>query len=331
MADFVTGTSALIPVFTGTLSNSTARLCDARTLHAFMQVKRDFTNWIKGRIRKFHFVAGVDFIEIENLSSPDLASSKSRAQKLTDYHLTLDMAKELSMVENNDMGRQARRYFIACEAAVITPVPAAHARITTAQAQHLKELVHLVAESGRQTYGETWERLHRKMKVNSYLELAASQFDEACNYLRGKMDDTSTAALIHKHFPSSALTPATPALDNDRTVSAFTAAQGAAAWVQKSIFTSVLAGGDDWKRGRWLVSFITDSKEAVPAWVDQLNADDLVISLPRLACAIAELGGLEHSDADLANLAAACNKRLAERLKYQASERAIAVRTAIAV
>ena len=326
MADFVTGTSALIPVFTGTLSNSTVRLCDARALHAFMQVKRDFATWVKARIKKYGFIAGIDYVEVFPKSGENLGGRPS-----IDYRLTLDMAKELAMVENNDMGRQARRYFIACEAAVITPVPAAHARITTAQAQHLKELVHLVAESGRQTYGETWERLHRKMKVNSYLELAASQFDEACNYLRGKIDDTSTAALIQKHFPGSALAPAAPALDSDRTASAFMAAQSVTAQVQKSVFTSVLAGGDDWKYGRWLVSFITDSKEAIPAWVDKLNADDLVMSLPRLACAIAELGGLEHSDADLANLAAACNKRLAERLKYQASERAMAVQTAIAV
>lgn len=32
-----------------------------------------------------------------------------------DYIITLDMAKELSMVENNVKGRQARKYFIACE------------------------------------------------------------------------------------------------------------------------------------------------------------------------------------------------------------------------
>lgn len=32
-----------------------------------------------------------------------------------DYHLTLDMAKELAMVEKNDKGQQARRYFIYCE------------------------------------------------------------------------------------------------------------------------------------------------------------------------------------------------------------------------
>ena len=139
MADFVTGTSALIPVFTGTLSNSTVRLCDARALHAFMHVKRDFSNWIKGRIRKFGFVEGVDFTTVKNLNSPDLVSEKldspNRAnqvhggdRKSIDYHLTLDMAKELSMVENNDMGRQARRYFIACEAAALDP-----ARISPAQ------------------------------------------------------------------------------------------------------------------------------------------------------------------------------------------------------
>ncbi len=44
---------ALIPVFTGTLADTTVQLCDARTLHVFMLVKRDFTTWIKGRIRKF--------------------------------------------------------------------------------------------------------------------------------------------------------------------------------------------------------------------------------------------------------------------------------------
>lgn len=122
MADFVTGTSALIPVFTGTLSNSTARLCDARTLHAFMQVKRDFTTWVKGRIRKFGFIDGVDFVKI--IGSPDLVNQTRGGNKkeIIDYHLTLDMAKELSMVENNDMGRQARRYFIECEKSVITPV-----------------------------------------------------------------------------------------------------------------------------------------------------------------------------------------------------------------
>jgi hypothetical protein len=49
------------------------------------------------------------------MSSPNMGSSKSRQQLLAEYHLTLDMAKELSMVENNAKGREARRYFIAME------------------------------------------------------------------------------------------------------------------------------------------------------------------------------------------------------------------------
>jgi len=74
--------------------------------------------------------------------------------------------------------------------------------ITPAQAQHLRELVQLVVESGKQGHGETWNRLHRKMKVNSYTALRPDQFDAACEYLRGKFDGESIASLIQKHIPA---------------------------------------------------------------------------------------------------------------------------------
>lgn len=100
-------TTALIPVFTGDYDT---QLCNARDLHAFLDVGRDFSNWITGRIDEYGFIEGEDY-------SPVLANrSDGRAGKRRiDYHLTLDMAKELAMVENNAQGRMVRRYFIRAE------------------------------------------------------------------------------------------------------------------------------------------------------------------------------------------------------------------------
>lgn len=86
---------------------------DARKLHEWLLVGRDFSNWIKGRIEEYGFEDGVDYIMID---SPNRANQKKGGDRRSrDYHLTLDMAKELSMVENNAKGRQARKYFIECE------------------------------------------------------------------------------------------------------------------------------------------------------------------------------------------------------------------------
>ncbi len=60
-------------------------------------------------------------------------------------------------------------------------------RISPAQAQDLKELAHAIVESKVQTFAETWARLHKKFKVNSYLELPAARFEEAREYLQAKM------------------------------------------------------------------------------------------------------------------------------------------------
>ena len=65
-------------------------------------------------------------------------------------------------------------------------------RISPAQAQDLKELVHDIVQAGIQGYSETWARLQRKFRVNSYLELPAAQFDEARAYLQAKLPPART-------------------------------------------------------------------------------------------------------------------------------------------
>lgn len=105
----------LVKVFDYQITDEFVQSCNARDLHKFLQVGRDFTTWIKVRIEKYGFVEGEDYQVVENLSSPKRGSSNSRQRLMTDYYITLDMAKELAMVENNEVGRKVRRYFIEVE------------------------------------------------------------------------------------------------------------------------------------------------------------------------------------------------------------------------
>lgn len=99
----------LIPLLTAAIGAESLPTCNARDLHAALKAGRDFSTWIKGRIEEYGFVEGEDY-------SPVLVSiPKRRGQPRIDYHLTLDMAKEIAMLENNAIGRRVRRYFIQAE------------------------------------------------------------------------------------------------------------------------------------------------------------------------------------------------------------------------
>lgn len=86
------------------------QVVNARELHQFLGVDTKFTMWIERRIDEYKFVENEDFILIPNFGKNPKVGRPSK-----DYAITLNMAKELSMVERNKRGRQARRYFIMME------------------------------------------------------------------------------------------------------------------------------------------------------------------------------------------------------------------------
>ena len=133
--------NSLIPLHTKPLSGQPTDFVNARELRDFLEIGRDFTTWIKARIKQYSFVENEDFICVENLSSPERGSAKSRVQKVKDYFITLDMAKELAMVERNDKGRQARRYFIECERQLKNTTPAITGTQDTDKLQLLNTMV----------------------------------------------------------------------------------------------------------------------------------------------------------------------------------------------
>lgn len=90
---------------------------NARELHAYLEVKTRFNDWITSRIRMYGFVQDIDFVIFTEFSVKinEDGSTDGRGAPATEYYITLDMGKELGMVERTTKGREVRQYFIQCE------------------------------------------------------------------------------------------------------------------------------------------------------------------------------------------------------------------------
>ncbi len=90
--------NTLIKITEQIIDRETVQTVNAHELHVFLESKQDFSTWIKKRIAAYSFLEGQDFIRFHKKMEANNAVA-------VEYHLTLDMAKELSMVERNNKGR----------------------------------------------------------------------------------------------------------------------------------------------------------------------------------------------------------------------------------
>ena len=100
-------------------------IISSRKLHEQLEVGRDYSTWVKGRISKYNFVENIDFVIIWKDTKTGVvveyngnSNSMVKLGYTIDYIFTLERGKELCMVENNDNGTLCRRYFILMEKAV---------------------------------------------------------------------------------------------------------------------------------------------------------------------------------------------------------------------
>ncbi len=85
---------------------------NARELWTELGSKRQFGNWIQERLEDF--TDGVDFI-INKFVKVQIEGDREVKRPITEYYLTIDTAKHLSMLERNEQGRKIRQYFIDVE------------------------------------------------------------------------------------------------------------------------------------------------------------------------------------------------------------------------
>lgn len=89
------------------------QLIDARELHRRLGVQTKFTNWFPRRVEEYRFDEGKDYFT-ENQLLPKNGQKVSHRPR-TEYFLTIDMAKEIAMVERTEVGKKIRNYFIEME------------------------------------------------------------------------------------------------------------------------------------------------------------------------------------------------------------------------
>ena len=109
--------NALIPVQNGNIGGEPVQTVNARELHEFLGVGRDFSSWVKDQIGRARLVEGRDYLLTEK--GEQLPSG---TKYLKDYHLTIDAAKHVAMMSGSDKGFEVRDYFIECERIARNPV-----------------------------------------------------------------------------------------------------------------------------------------------------------------------------------------------------------------
>jgi phage anti-repressor protein len=96
-----------LPLKASVIAGESIPTVDARGLHEWLEVDTQFTKWFQRRVEEYGFSEGQDFLSILTKSTGGRPS--------TEYHITLDMAKELAMVERTAKGKEVRRYFISLD------------------------------------------------------------------------------------------------------------------------------------------------------------------------------------------------------------------------
>lgn len=113
--------NTLIPI---TQTDDGRQAVSGRALHQFLEIQTPYNKWFP-RMVDYGFTEGEDFTTI--------LSESTGGRRAEDHILTLDMAKEVSMIQRNEKGRQARAYFIECEKRAQNPVAALPGRRALAQ------------------------------------------------------------------------------------------------------------------------------------------------------------------------------------------------------
>lgn len=153
----------------------------ARDLWKFLDVNYDFSTWIKRRIEKYDFIENVDFTLVRGFPQN---CGKLGGRPKEDYILSMDMAKELAMIENNSTGRAARRYFIQCEKRYRKLIEEKHSKeIQALQENDSSEFYLKKIKALEANYKEVQMLIKELYEDSEVLKSTMQKFNSRCTWL----------------------------------------------------------------------------------------------------------------------------------------------------
>lgn len=151
------------------------QLVSGRELHKFLEIKARFNDWFP-RMCEYGFIENKDYIAI----TQKRVTAQGNETTYVDYLMKISMAKELSMLQRNEKGKQARLYFIECEEKLKTKLPQTYL-------EALKELVK-VEEAKLQLENRVNNLIHSK-KLYTTTEIAKELGFKSANVLNLKLEE----------------------------------------------------------------------------------------------------------------------------------------------
>lgn len=124
--------------------NFDTQTVSARELHEKLNIGTRFNDWFP-RMTEYGFVEGIDFYS-------KMSKTENGGRPSTDYEISVDMAKQICMIQRTPEGKQCRQYLIDLEKAWNTPeqVMARALKIANQSIENLKtQNIALVADNDR--------------------------------------------------------------------------------------------------------------------------------------------------------------------------------------
>jgi len=103
----------LVKINRNSINGAECNSVDARELHNSLEIKTDFSTWIKRQLEIF--VGDEDYVRLHKKVEANNATQ-------IDYILTIDTAKHISMIQKNEVGMKIRKYFIEVEKQNLVPL-----------------------------------------------------------------------------------------------------------------------------------------------------------------------------------------------------------------